>query len=135
VGRSRGSARRAKIPDVGDDFKQLRRTFDAAADKYHDARPEYPERLFTTLMQVAELRPGDRLSRSAARLWQGQSPACAPGVSHTCLEICSALAAAAQIYLADFPDVDVIEGRLRNMGAAWRRALRPGVRGDRVALD
>jgi hypothetical protein len=82
VGRSRGSARRAKIPDVGDDFKQLRRTFDAAADKYHDARPEYPERLFTTLMQVAELRPGDRLSRSAARLWQGHSPACAPGVSH-----------------------------------------------------
>jgi hypothetical protein len=43
------------------DRERLRRTFDRAADRYHRARPGYLDHLFDDLVQLAGLRPGDRL--------------------------------------------------------------------------
>jgi hypothetical protein len=37
---------------VADDRHRLRKTFDAAADLYQQARPEYPEQLYDTLERV-----------------------------------------------------------------------------------
>ena len=38
---------------VDDGRERPRRTFDSAADRYQDARPEYPEQLFDTLVLLA----------------------------------------------------------------------------------
>jgi hypothetical protein len=43
---------------VADDRQQLRTTFDSAADLYHQARPDYPEPLYDTLVQAAGLSVG-----------------------------------------------------------------------------
>jgi len=46
---------------VSDDRERLRTTFESAAQLYQQARPDYPERLYDTLVELAQLRPGDRL--------------------------------------------------------------------------
>ena len=104
------AARRGKMPDVGDEFKQLRRTFDFAAGSYQDARPEYPEQLFDTLIELAQLRPGDRLLEIGCASGKATLPLARRGFRITCVEIGPALAAAARTNLANFPDVDVVEG-------------------------
>jgi SAM-dependent methyltransferase len=114
------------MPDVGDDARRLRRTFDSAADKYQDARPEYPEQLFDTLIELAGLRRGDRLLESGCASGKATLPLARRGFRITCVEIGPALAAAARTNLADFPDVEVIEGAFE----AWEP--RAGVRFDLV---
>jgi SAM-dependent methyltransferase len=98
------------MPHVGDDSKRLRRTFDAAAGTHQDARPEYPDELFDTLIEVAELRPGDRLLEIGCASGKATIPLARRGFRITCVEIGPALAGAARTNLADFPDVHVIEG-------------------------
>jgi cyclopropane fatty-acyl-phospholipid synthase-like methyltransferase len=46
---------------VSETREPLRRTFDSAADLYEAARPSYPTELFDDLVELAELKPGDRL--------------------------------------------------------------------------
>lgn len=88
----------------------MRRTFDTAAGTYQDARPEYPDQLFDTLIDVAQLRPGDRLLEIGCASGKATLPLARRGFRITCVEIGPALARAARANLARFPDVDVIEG-------------------------
>jgi ubiquinone/menaquinone biosynthesis C-methylase UbiE len=44
-----------------EDRERLRATFDAAAARYQQARPDYPADLFGELVRLAGLSPGDRL--------------------------------------------------------------------------
>jgi SAM-dependent methyltransferase len=46
---------------VSETREPLRRSFDSAADLYEAARPLYPAELFDDLIELAELKPGDRL--------------------------------------------------------------------------
>jgi SAM-dependent methyltransferase len=94
---------------VADDRQELRRTFDSAADRYHEARPEYPEHLFETLIDASGLRPGDRLLEIGCATGKATLPLAHRGVRITCVEIGPALAAVARTNLADFADVNVIE--------------------------
>jgi hypothetical protein len=41
--------------------ERLGTTFDLAAELYQDARPDYPEVLFDRLLQLTEMRPGERV--------------------------------------------------------------------------
>lgn len=95
--------------DVADDPRQLTRTFDSAADQYQHARPEYPQELFETLVDVAGLQPGDRLLEVGCATGKATLPLARRGFRITCVEIGPALAAVARANLADFGDVDVIE--------------------------
>ncbi len=45
---------------MSDTRKPLRLTFDSAADLYDAARPSYPTELLDDLVDLAELKPGDR---------------------------------------------------------------------------
>lgn len=36
-------------------------TFEEVADPYHEARPDYPEPLFESVVELADLRVGDQI--------------------------------------------------------------------------
>lgn len=94
---------------VTDDRQQLRGTFDSAADLYQEARPEYPEQLYDTLVETAGLDVGDRLLEVGCATGKATLPLARRGFRITCLEIGPALAAAARRNLAGFPQVEVVE--------------------------
>jgi SAM-dependent methyltransferase len=81
----------------------LRRTFDSAADLYDAARPEYPERLFDDLVELAALEPGDRLLEIGCATGKATRPLLARGFSVVCVELGAQLAEKARQDLAGLP--------------------------------
>jgi SAM-dependent methyltransferase len=92
------------------DRLRLRRTFDAAADRYDLARPDYPEQLFDDLSQLAGLHPGDHLLEVGCGTGKATAPLARRGLRVTCLELGPQLAAASRRNLAGFPEVTVVNG-------------------------
>ncbi len=92
----------------GDERLRLRRTFDAAADRYDQARPNYPEQIFDDLARLAALRRGDHLLEVGAGTGKATAPLARRGFRITCLELGPALAAAARRNLAGIAPVTVI---------------------------
>ena len=92
-----------------DDRERLRRTFDAAADRYHRARPRYPAELLDRVCGVAALRPGDRVLEVGCATGIATEPLAERGLDVTAVELGPALAAEARRRLARFPAVDVVE--------------------------
>jgi SAM-dependent methyltransferase len=82
---------------------QLGRTFDAAADLYDSARPEYPAELFDDLVRLADLRPGDRLLEIGCATGKASRPLLKRGFSVVCVEPGPQLAARARMTLGAFP--------------------------------
>jgi SAM-dependent methyltransferase len=78
----------------------LRRTFDAAADLYDSARPEYPDRLFDDLVELAALTPGARLLEIGCATGKATRPLLARGFSVVCVELGAQLAERARRNLA-----------------------------------
>jgi SAM-dependent methyltransferase len=91
-----------------DDRQRLRVTFDAAAQLYQQARPEYPSELYDELVRLAALQPGDRLLEVGCASGKATVPLARRGFPITCIELGSALAAQARRNLAHFPDVQVV---------------------------
>lgn len=89
------------------DRQRLRRTFDRAASRYHRARPDYPEALIDDVVQMAGLRPGDRLLEIGCGTGKATIPLARWGYGITCLELGPGLAAEARANLAPFADVQV----------------------------
>ena len=94
------------------DRLRLRRTFDAAADRYDQARPDYPEQLFDDLTSLAALHPGDHLLEVGCGTGKATAPLARRGFRLTCLELGENLAAVSRRNLARFPDVTVIHASL-----------------------
>jgi SAM-dependent methyltransferase len=90
------------------DRMRLRQTFDTAADRYHDARPDYPDRLFDDLTALAALHPGNHLLEVGCGTGKATAPLARRGFRLTCLELGEQLAAVSRRNLAGFPDVTVI---------------------------
>ncbi|MPZ94136.1 MAG: methyltransferase domain-containing protein [Propionibacteriales bacterium] len=88
--------------------ESLRRTFDTAADRYHDARPDYPPDLFDELVRLARLEPGARLLEIGAGTGKATVPMARRGFQIVCLELGTSLAEVAVRNLSGFPDVEVI---------------------------
>jgi protein-L-isoaspartate O-methyltransferase len=74
----------------------LRTTFESAAGIYEEARPDYPDSLYATLVQAAGLRVGDRLLEIGCATGKATIALARHGFQITCVEIGSALAAGAR---------------------------------------
>ena len=85
---------------MADKREQLRGTFESAADLYDVARPSYPDQLFDDLVQLAELRPGDRLLEIGCATGKATLPLLERGLKIDCIEIGEQLAERARRNLA-----------------------------------
>lgn len=103
-----------------DDRRQLRDTFDSAADLYHRARPRYPSALYDHLLEITELSPPDRLLEVGCGTGIATLPLAQRGFDITCLELGGALAAAARENLSRFPHV-----RIENVSMEQWETSRP----------
>jgi SAM-dependent methyltransferase len=91
------------------DRDRLKVTFDTVADRYHQARPSYPDVLYDTLISLAELRPGARLLEVGCGTGKATLPLAERGFSITCLEPGAQLAATAARNLARFDQVRIVQ--------------------------
>jgi SAM-dependent methyltransferase len=98
------------------DRDRLKITFNSAADRYHQARPEYPGELYDALVRSARLRPGDQLLEVGCATGKATIPLAERGFQITCIELGSDLAAEARRNLADFPAVEVVNDTFEH----WR---------------
>jgi len=98
------------------DQRWLRMTFDSAADLYQRARPEYPEQLYEAMLDAAGLDADARLLEIGCATGKATIPLARRGFRITCIELGSALAAAARSNLADSPHVEIIESAFET----WR---------------
>jgi len=87
---------------------RLRATFNAAAEKYHRARPAYPAQLFNDLIALTHLSETSRLLEVGCGTGKATSPLAERGFKINCLELGADLARAATRNLASFPSVHVI---------------------------
>jgi SAM-dependent methyltransferase len=91
--------------------ERLRRTFDEVAGEYQEARPEYPDALYETLIALAGVEPGvDALCEVGCASGKATLPLARRGFAITCVELGAALAGAARRNLAGFPRVAVAHG-------------------------
>jgi SAM-dependent methyltransferase len=88
--------------------ERLRATFDSAADRYQQARPEYPAQLYADLVSLAGLQPGAELLEVGCATGKATLPLARRGLRITGLELGAGLAAAARANLAAYPGVEVI---------------------------
>ena len=88
---------------MSDSRPPLRETFESAADVYDSARPSYPERLFDDLVELARLRPGDRLLEIGCGTGKATRPLLERGFSVVCVELGEHLAKTARLLLAGYP--------------------------------
>jgi len=110
---------------VTDDRQRLARTFDSAAELYQQGRPEYPEPLYDTLVEVAGIGAGDRLLEVGCATGKATLPLARRGFRFTCVEIGPDLVAVTRRNLAAFPNVEVMGGAFET----WQPPL-----GDRFDL-
>jgi SAM-dependent methyltransferase len=90
------------------DRELLRATFDAAADRYQQARPDYPADLFDELVRLAGLSPGDRLLEIGCATGKATLPLARAGLRIVCLEIGQNLVSAARRELSGYSGVEVV---------------------------
>ena len=89
--------------------ERLRRTFDEVALDYQDARPEYPDALYATLLALTGVRPqADALCEVGSASGKATLPLARRGFAITCVELGAALAAQARRNLAPFERVTVV---------------------------
>jgi SAM-dependent methyltransferase len=94
---------------VSDDRERLRTTFESAAQLYQQVRPDYPEALYDTLVQLAQLEPGDHLLEIGCATGKATIPLARRGFRIVCVEIGRGLSQLARHNVAAFPDVDIFE--------------------------
>lgn len=88
--------------------RRLRGTFDAAAARYQDARPDYPDELFDDLIAITGIEPPARLLEVGCGPGKATLPLARRGFRITAVELGDALAAEARRRLSRFPDVSVV---------------------------
>jgi len=89
--------------------EQLRQTFDEAAEDYQDARPEYPDALYQTLISLTGIEPGvDALCEVGSASGKATLPLARRGFAVTCVELGAALAEEARRNLSGFERVSVV---------------------------
>jgi SAM-dependent methyltransferase len=88
--------------------RQLRQSFDGAADIYDAARPEYPPELFGDLIDLADLGSGASLLEVGCGTGKATRPLAERGFRIVALELGDNLARVARRNLAGFPEVSVV---------------------------
>lgn len=97
------------------DDRSLAMTFDSAADRYQQARPDYPEELFDVLVDLAGLSRGDRLLEIGCATGKATLPLARRGFALQCVEPGPALVEAARRNLSGFAEVVVHQGRFEDL--------------------
>jgi trans-aconitate methyltransferase len=95
---------------------RLKVTFESVAERYHDARPEYPDELFNELVALARLAADARLLEVGCGTGKATIPLADRGFEITALELGPQLAATARRNLADYDRVEVVQQAFE----AWR---------------
>jgi len=90
--------------------------FDSVADKYQQARPEYPAELFDTLLETAGIDADSAVLEIGCATGKATLPLARRGLHITGVEIGAELAAAARRNLAAFPDVQIVHSAFET----WR---------------
>jgi SAM-dependent methyltransferase len=98
------------------DRETLRQTFDSVSERYHRARPDYPDALFEHLLQVTGVGADDRLLEVGCGTGKATLPLARRGLDIVALEPGPALAAVARQHLAPWPRVRVEESTFE----VWR---------------
>ena len=93
---------------MADDRERMRATFDAAADRYHRARPRYPEALYDALVTLTGVGAGDRVLEIGPATGIVTGELAARGLRVTAVELGAELAAAASGRFADTPEVEIV---------------------------
>jgi SAM-dependent methyltransferase len=108
--------------------ERLRRTFDAVAEDYQDARPEYPDALYEALISLTGVVAGvDELCEVGCASGKATLPLARRGFAIDCVELGGALAAEARRNLAGFERVRVDHADFES----WTPGQAPGsVRDD-----
>jgi SAM-dependent methyltransferase len=89
--------------------ERLRRTFDTIAADYQEARPDYPQALYDTLIALTGIDPDtDALCEVGSASGKATLPLARRGFAITCVELGAALAAEARRNLAGFERVTVV---------------------------
>ncbi|MGH3500344.1 MAG: class I SAM-dependent methyltransferase, partial [Nocardioidaceae bacterium] len=88
---------------------RLRGTFDAAAARYERARPDYPTQLYDALVDLAGLRPGDRLLEVGPATGKATVPLASRGFQITGVELGIDLVARAAAQFADSESVAIVQ--------------------------
>jgi SAM-dependent methyltransferase len=111
--------------------ERLRRTFDAVAEDYQDARPEYPDALYEALISLTGIVAGvDELCEVGCASGKATLPLARRGFAIDCVELGGALAAEARRNLARFERVHVSQADFES----WTPGQSPGsVRDDGFA--
>lgn len=88
--------------------RELRTTFDEAAELYDRARPTYPNELFDDLLELAGLKPRARVLEIGCGTGKATLPLAGRGLRVTCVELGPSLVAVARRRLALFPGVEIV---------------------------
>lgn len=104
--------------------ERLRATFDHAAARYQDARPNYPNELFSDLLAFTGVEPPAHLLEVGCGPGKATLPLARRGFRITAIELGEALAAEARRRLAPYPGVSVVTSSFED----WRAP--DGVRFD-----
>jgi SAM-dependent methyltransferase len=83
-------------------------TFNSVAQRYHQARPDYPAALYDQLAELAGLTPGSALLEVGCGTGKATIPLASRGFALTCLELGPDLAAETRRNVSDYPAVTVI---------------------------
>jgi len=93
----------------------LRHTFDEVALLYNEARPRYPDELFSVLIDVTGLHKGSKLLEIGPGTGQATKPLAKKGFDITAVELGSALAEVARHELHDYKNVQILTGAFEEL--------------------
>src|SRR5215469_6758872 len=88
---------------------RLKVTFETIAERYHAARPEYPDELFDELIAAADVPAGARLLEVGCGTGKATIPLAERGYEITALELGPQLAETARSNLAGYHSVKVVQ--------------------------
>lgn len=93
----------------------LKTTFNSAAERYHDRRPNYPPELFNKLVTKTHLAKHAQLLEIGPGTGQATKSLAERGYHITAIELGDALASKAREVLASYPSVAVITGAFEDV--------------------
>jgi ubiquinone/menaquinone biosynthesis C-methylase UbiE len=88
----------------------LKHTFDEVALLYNEARPGYPDELFSALIDVTNLHRGSKLLEIGPGTGQATKPLAKKGFDITAIELGRSLAEVAKYELRDYDNVQIVTG-------------------------
>lgn len=101
--------------------KELRATFDAAAESYDAARPDYPAELYRHLIELSGLRRGAELLEIGCGTGKATRPLAERGFRIVAIELGERLAEVARRNLTGYPNVDVVTSSFEDWNSEGRR--------------